>query len=686
MGQNSPNNEPPSDSPITEKGEGEYPIQTEADLKYLLDNDMELTRAVPTGYAKNSTIYGDKVHITAEVIKNIVKFRKKSGITIIYARPIAAEVINEAVENVRKVFDVIDDILSKKEEDEEMEDVATRFQMNLQIQKLMDKTYKNIKRLQAMFNTHAADHLLALNRKSNSSARHSIMAAFNAMEILTAREEFDDETIVKGSFQTVKHDLGKQLVPSEILNFKGRPEGEDWKKMQDHVLHGGMILSKFKEGDELGFLIAVLHQEYYAKHKEKGYGGLTTDEYYEKIGNDTRIDIKKMVTELNPKDRDLIFASFLADMITALEEKRSYKPPMSPFKVLLIIFEDAKAGHFNPVDVEAWSEVYRKKHPYLLLEGQVESLPREFGKKHFVSSTWFSFKDLEKLGYLPEFEKKGIKIDICCLRGGMSFAELMRIKRIKKLDINMTPQYLKDNGIRLEKGKAHYIKLPVKEYILTYDELTGPMGYTDIFLKRMLALQISEIKNHGVGLAHFARRKYHIKKTFESRLEAAKKECEKATVNPEKTRFIHLPAQEDRLTMDELEEMGINASILRNIAKKKMVGSDWKDSLSVEELAKNGFEVSLEMMKEHCIDPRTPIYYDVEVVKTIGPTRARFVIRQEGDKKESVLDRKRIKELNGIQRFLIEDVGEVEMDFSELVALPDLSHVQMNPMWEGEWD
>jgi len=126
---------------------------------------------------------------------------------------------------------------------------------------------------------------------------------------------------------TSLHDLAKVIIPEEILNKKGRLIGEEIEIMQKHSdLSYEMLKSTDLDKETLN-LIKNHHQ---ASQK-----------------TDSREAEKNFVSDIN------LQILSMADIYSALREKRSYKPEMSKQEALEIINEDVKQEKFHYCIFEA---------------------------------------------------------------------------------------------------------------------------------------------------------------------------------------------------------------------------------------------------------------------------------------------------------------------------------------------
>lgn len=120
------------------------------------------------------------------------------------------------------------------------------------------------------------------------------------------------------------HDLGKALVPQDILNKPGKLSDEEFEEMKQHPVRSFGVLRN--RGDVPPAILRGI-----VEHHEK-FGG---NGYPRKLAGDA----------IHPYARIIA----VADVYDALSSRRVYKPPMSPNKALTIIYgmrgKDFHPGH-----------------------------------------------------------------------------------------------------------------------------------------------------------------------------------------------------------------------------------------------------------------------------------------------------------------------------------------------------
>ncbi|WP_010243204.1 HD-GYP domain-containing protein [Acetivibrio cellulolyticus] len=124
------------------------------------------------------------------------------------------------------------------------------------------------------------------------------------------------------------HDIGKTLVPLEILNKPGKLTQLEFAEMKKHTVYGYRILEKVPSISKDVLAAVLMHHE-----KEDGTG------YPTGLGGDKINMLAKIVS--------------VADIYDAMTSNRVYKDKESPFEVFQLI-EENSIGTLNPIVVNAF--------------------------------------------------------------------------------------------------------------------------------------------------------------------------------------------------------------------------------------------------------------------------------------------------------------------------------------------
>ena len=118
------------------------------------------------------------------------------------------------------------------------------------------------------------------------------------------------------------HDIGKILIPKEILDKPAKLNPDETKIMHTHSELSYELLKTTDLDDKTLKLIRNHHQN----AKRTGYPW---------VGNDFNADLNLQIVSI-------------ADKYSALTETRTYKKSMKPKEALTIIYQDVKDGKLHP--------------------------------------------------------------------------------------------------------------------------------------------------------------------------------------------------------------------------------------------------------------------------------------------------------------------------------------------------
>jgi HD-GYP domain-containing protein (c-di-GMP phosphodiesterase class II) len=614
--------------------------------------------------------------ITEKLVERLIRFK----VDTVSAEPIVEKTIAASIEYVDKTFSVIEGILVS--DDSKVADVTEALTNRTQMHSLEQLIRNNLDDIEELFSANATEKLVALTQHHNGTARHSLIAAFQLMAI--GRElGWNDSKIVKAAMALINHDIGKAKVNLNTLDCPGRLNSKQWKEIQFHPLFGCRMLYQPGLEPDLIMLSALLHHEWYAEVDGKGYGGLTL--YGDFVKRAMKFDVSDLIANMDTDNREIIQITSLADMVSALEESRAYKRGLDSFKVLIIMNSDAKMGHFHPKHFQAWHRIYCLQNPNMLPLGRRMALPREKENRIFTNlpakkihpTPLLTHYDMDKMGFLPLLRNVGMDMERIRRRGGLTVKVLKQINKEKSLDLDLSASNFKSHNINPIKDRLvreeQVIELDAWRKWLTVKELdkSGLMARA-----KQLNFDLNLIRRDG-GIRPDRLEKRGIK-VNEDKL---------ASLNIEllKKLPVKLPGSENRLTADDLAKLGITDVNLKNAGCLERVKAV-KSGVPLDWLLKNGVAITGAMMTKNGIDPVRKVFYDIQVDEEISSSKAIFRILREGDdpKELELLSAK--NGLGSIQNILLNQVGHVIMDFSDLLALPDLSHIVMGKHWGSSSD
>lgn len=209
-----------------------------------------------------------------------------------------------------------------------------------------------------------------MDLKSTFTLNHIIKTSCFALSIANRMglQTHDLNTLYMGS---LLHDIGKLKTPAYILEGAGRLENDDMAIMRAHVKHTRNILQ--------GVIPAAIMENAWHHHEKlngKGYPqGLTAD-------------------QLSTIDRIIS----IADVASALSEKRSYKEGFSKEKVLEIMEGDVNAGALDP-DI------------FAILKDNYDSIREDFPEIQEIMSTNFGMAMAEYISSFDEPQEPLEEID-----------------------------------------------------------------------------------------------------------------------------------------------------------------------------------------------------------------------------------------------------------------------------------
>ena len=243
----------------------------------------------------------------------------------------------------------------------------------------------------------------------------------------TDRYQLDESDISLISTASALHDIGKIMIPEEILNKPGRLTEEEYATIKTHTTENAKILKKLAIGQDEP-LVKVAHAICRWHHERWDGGG-----YPDRLKGD-EIPIAAQVVAL-------------ADVYDALTSERCYKQSYSHEKAVDMILH-GECGSFNPLLMECLkesSELLRTelqrseydrgfRHETRRLSEEIlhrEALPREDRAQRLLDL------ERERTAFYAE-QRGGIQFDYDILSGSVTVVNRYEdpVNRTQKLDFD----------------------------------------------------------------------------------------------------------------------------------------------------------------------------------------------------------------------------------------------------------
>lgn len=164
--------------------------------------------------------------------------------------------------------------------------------------------------------------LYVLEGSENYTYRHSINVGILASLIARLMKKSEEE-IAKIGLGGFMHDVGKMLVPKQILLKPGKLTAEEYEAMKQHTIHGYELVKRMDAGCTILEDCALLHHE-----RLNGSG-------YPQRRRADSIPVECQILAV-------------ADMFDAICSDRVYKPRTSPFEAAQLLWKAACDGELNP--------------------------------------------------------------------------------------------------------------------------------------------------------------------------------------------------------------------------------------------------------------------------------------------------------------------------------------------------
>ncbi|NQY48328.1 MAG: HD-GYP domain-containing protein [Colwellia sp.] len=160
-----------------------------------------------------------------------------------------------------------------------------------------------------------------LRIKDEYLVEHSLNVSI-LMTLFAKHLAFDREIIENLALGAFLHDIGKVLVPPEILHKPGKLTPQEYEVMKSHVDLGLEVL---KESPDLPELVIEVVQQHHERLDGKGYPKQLTEQQISQVG--------RMIA--------------IVDSYDAMTAERVYKVGMHPIKAFKILMKDAPDSYDN---------------------------------------------------------------------------------------------------------------------------------------------------------------------------------------------------------------------------------------------------------------------------------------------------------------------------------------------------
>jgi putative nucleotidyltransferase with HDIG domain len=174
------------------------------------------------------------------------------------------------------------------------------------------------------------ERLMELQAHDDYTVTHSLNVCILVVA-QAARLGLPESQIREVGLAALLHDIGKEIIPSQILNKPSRLEKGEFEKVREHPLTGAKLLRKIGCGTEIPMIVAF---EHHVKYDRTGYPKLRSSE---------PLHIASYMTQI-------------ADVYDALRSFRPYMPSIELPKTLSIM-KEGRGTEFEPRQLDNFLEL-----------------------------------------------------------------------------------------------------------------------------------------------------------------------------------------------------------------------------------------------------------------------------------------------------------------------------------------
>jgi putative nucleotidyltransferase with HDIG domain len=165
------------------------------------------------------------------------------------------------------------------------------------------------------------DRLIRLQGHDDYTVTHSLNVCILVVAQAT-RLGLPESNVREAGLAALLHDIGKEIIPTRILNKPERLDAEEFERVKSHPLNGAKLLRKIDCGSEIPMIVAF---EHHIKYDRSGYPKTQSSEALHVASHMTQI----------------------ADVYDALRSFRPYMPSIELSKTLSIM-KQGRGTEFEP--------------------------------------------------------------------------------------------------------------------------------------------------------------------------------------------------------------------------------------------------------------------------------------------------------------------------------------------------
>jgi HD-GYP domain-containing protein (c-di-GMP phosphodiesterase class II) len=172
---------------------------------------------------------------------------------------------------------------------------------------------------------HQDDFLISRLLRLQSHDDYTVTHSLNVCAMVLAqamRMSLPNDAINELGLAAMLHDVGKEMVPSEILQKPGKVTDEEFLRISEHPVAGAALLRKIDCGSELPMIVCY---EHHIKYNMKGYP---------KVSYKESLNLASYMTQI-------------ADVYDALRTNRPYRRSLD-VETAIGIMKDGRGTEFEP--------------------------------------------------------------------------------------------------------------------------------------------------------------------------------------------------------------------------------------------------------------------------------------------------------------------------------------------------